>query len=213
MKQADFYICGFPILVCVGVCILMISAFVLMSSEVRAHPHVFIAQRLKIIFDDKGLAGINAQWEFDEMFTAMIVEDYDCNRNGKFEPDEIAIIKEKAFFYIKEFSFFHFIRINTRPFRVKYIKNFQALIDDKKLIYEFFIPCHVTATNQFKKICIATYDPTYYTAIFFTQKKPFSLISAEAFNVKTAVKKDPETKIYFDMIHPWALFLEFKWKQ
>lgn len=56
------------------------------------------------------------------------------------------------------------------------------------------------------------YDPSYYTAIFFPQKNPVSLTTASGFDVKTAFKEDPDTKIYFDMIHPWALFMEFRKK-
>jgi ABC-type uncharacterized transport system substrate-binding protein len=80
------------------------------------------------------------------------------------------------------------------------------------MIYEFFIPCHVTAIDAPKKIKISTYDPSYYTAIFFAAKGPVALTDAEAYEVKAATREDPDTKIYFDMIHPWTLFLEF-WKK
>lgn len=213
MKNPHLCIRIFPKIVYAMIYGVMMAFFLLILPEVQAHPHVFVVQRLNAIFDNNGLAGINVCWEFDEMFAAMITEDHDCNRNGKLEPPEIATIKEKAFSYIKEFSFFHFIKIDKKSFRVNYIKNFKAVMDDKKIIYEFFIPCHVPATNHFKKISIATYDPTYYTAIFFTEKNPFSITSAEAFEVKASVREDPETKIYFGMVHPWALFLDFRWKQ
>jgi len=51
-----------------------------------AHPHVFIAQNLKVVFDDKGMVGFNVNWAFDEMFSNMICEDYcDLNKNGILE--------------------------------------------------------------------------------------------------------------------------------
>ena len=54
-----------------------------------AHPHVFIENRLTIVFDSKGLAGIEVKWVFDEFFSNMIVTDYDQNRNHKLENAEI----------------------------------------------------------------------------------------------------------------------------
>ena len=66
-----------------------------------------------------------------------------------------------------------------------------------------------TATRAPKKISVGTYDPNYYSAIFFAQQGAVSLTQADAFAVSTDIREDPDTKIYFDMIHPWTLFLEF----
>ncbi len=182
------------------------------AKEAQAHPHVFIVQRLDVVFDDKGLAGIRVRWKFDDMFASMIAEDHDINRSGKFETNEIQAVKEKAFSFISEYNYFMFIKIDNTPFEVKFIKNFNAILENQTLVYEFLIPCHVTATRNFKKVKVASYDPTYYTAIYFAQKKPVSLTSADAFEVKTAIREDPDTKIYFDMVHPWTLFAEFRKK-
>ena len=174
-----------------------------------SHPHVFIVQRIKIVFDDKGLAGFNIQWKFDDMFASMIADDYDKNQNGILEKKEVALIKKEAFSYLSSYNYFTFVTIGGKPFDVKFIQNFSAILNNKKLIYEFFVPCHVTATSNFKHITVATYDPSYYSAIFFAEKGSVSLDNSEAFEVKTAIRKDKSTSIYYDMINPWALFLDF----
>ncbi len=180
--------------------------------QARAHPHVFITQRLNVVFDDQGLAGIRVGWEFDDMFAAMIAEDHDLNRNGTLEPAEVLAVKEKAFAFIAEYNYFTFIKIENQPFAVKYVRDFTASLKDHRLAYEFLIPCHVTAVNQFKKISVASYDPSYYTAIMFTGKQPVIVTAAEKFEVRTDVREDPDTKIYYDMVHPWTLFMEFRKK-
>jgi ABC-type uncharacterized transport system substrate-binding protein len=181
-------------------------------SAVQAHPHIFIVQRLNLAFDDKGLAGIGVNWLFDDMFTSMILEDHDRNGNGRLEPSEVKTIKAQAFDYIAEFNYFVFVKIEGKPFAVKFIKDFNARLSNSKMIYEFFIPCHVSAIDTPKKIKISTYDPSYYSAIFFAANGPVSLTDSDAFEIKAATREDPDTKIYFDMIHPWTLFLEF-WKK
>lgn len=179
---------------------------------VHAHPHVFIVQRLNVVFDEKGLAGIKVRWKFDDMFASMVAEDHDHNRNGKLEAGEVQEVKEKAFSFISEDSYFTFIKIDKAPFQVKFVRDFNAILENQKLVYEFLIPCHVTATAQTKKVTVASYDPSYYTAIYFAQKEPVTLTAADGFDVKTSLKEDPDTKIYFDMIHPWTLFMEFRRK-
>ncbi len=177
-----------------------------------AHPHLFIVQRLVVTFDEAGVAGIRVIWKMDNMFADMIVEDYDANKNGVLEPDEVSTIKEKAFSYISEHNYFCFIKIDGALFQVKFIKDFNAVLKQGRLYYEFTIPCHVTATDHVKRFSVATYDPTYYTAIFFADENPVFLTDADAYEVNTSVKEDPDTKIYFDMVNPWTLFLDFRKK-
>jgi ABC-type uncharacterized transport system substrate-binding protein len=145
------------------------------GQKLYAHPHVFIVQRINLVFDDQGLAGFKMRWGFDEMFSSMIAGDYDRNRNGRFESEEVQTVKKIAFNYIANYNYFTFIKIDGKPFEVKYIKDFVAILENNKLIYEFLVPCHVAAIDRFKEIIVATYDPSYYTAIFFAKNQPASL--------------------------------------
>jgi len=177
--------------------------------EAMAHPHVFIVQRLHVVFDENGLAGIKIRWKFDDMFASMIAEDHDRNKNGQLEPSEVKTIKEEAFSYISKSNYFTFVKIDNKPFKIKFIADFNAVLKDQQLEYEFFVPCHVRASHNIKKITVASYDPSYYSAIFFAKNGPVSIASVDAYKVKTAIREDPSTTIYYGMIHPWTLFLEF----
>jgi len=183
-----------------------------MGSDVIAHPHVFIVQRLNIVFDNKGLAGFWVEWNFDDMFSNMIATDYDKNQNSTLEPAEVAVVKEKAFSYIAEYDYFIFVKIDGQSFKVKWIKNFNAVLKNGKLSYHFFVPCHVKAHKLFKQIVIAAYDPSYYTAIFFAQKQPALVENGDRFVIESSLKEDKSTSIYFGMVNPWALFLKFRLK-
>jgi len=182
------------------------------SSGVYAHPHVFAVQRSNVVFDDKGLAGMKVRWKSDDMFANMIAEDHDVNRNEKLEANEAQAVKEEASSFISEYNCFSFIKIDNTSFQVKFIRDFSAILENKKLVYEFPIPCHVTATSRFGRVSVAAYDPSYYIAIYFAQKGPVSLTAADDFGVKTAIREDPDTEICFGMIHPWTLFMEFRKK-
>ena len=181
-------------------------------SVALSHPHVFIAQRIKIVFDDQGLAGFNIHWTFDDMFASVIAGDYDKNQNEVLEKNEVALIKKEAFSYVSKYNYFTFVKVDGKPFDVKFIQNFSAEFHDKILVYKFFIPCHVTATNSFKHVIVASYDPSYYSAIFFANNGSVSLDNSEPFKVKTAIKEDKSTSIYYGQVNPWALFLDFRTK-
>jgi len=178
-----------------------------------SHPHIFIDQKIKIVFDDQGLAGFTIHWTFDDMFTSMIVGDYDKNQNGVLEKVEVALIKKEAFSYVSNYNYFTFVKIEGKPFDLKFIQNFSAELHDKKLVYKFFIPCHVMATSNFKQVTVASYDPSYYCAVLFGNNGSVSLDNSESFEVKTAIKEDKSTSIYYGQVNPWALFLDFRKKQ
>ncbi len=187
--------------------------FTIFCSVALSHPHVFIVQKINIVFNDQGLTGFNIHWTFDDMFTSMIVGDYDKNQNKILEKSEVILIKKEAFSYLSNYNYFTFVKIGGRPFNVKFIQNFSAELHNGKLIYKFFIPCHVTATSNFKQITVASYDPSYYCAIFFTNNDSVSLYRSEPFVVETVIKKDKSTSIYYGQINPLALFLNFRTKQ
>ena len=193
-------------------CLILFLNVLCMSSDVIAHPHVFIVQRLNIVFDNQGLAGFGVEWHFDEMFSSMIAMDYDQNQNSTLEPDEVAVVKKKAFSHIAVYNYFIFVKIDGKPFKVKWIKDFNAVLKNGRLCYHFFVPCHVKADKLFKQIVIAAYDPSYYTAIFFAQKRPAFVENGDRFAIESSLKEDKSTSIYFGMINPWALFLKFRLK-
>jgi len=120
MQQFNFYfltVIVFPVL-------LFLSA-----QPVAAHPHVFIVQDTKIVFDEKGLAGFKIYWAFDEMFSVMIAEDFDKDQNGTLGEQEVATIKEKAFSYIAPHNYYIHIKIEGNPFAVKFITDFNATLN------------------------------------------------------------------------------------
>jgi len=177
-----------------------------------SHPHVFISQRTGFVFDDKGLAGFRVTWTFDEMFSVMISEDFDSDHNQALDTKEVAVIKEKAFGYIAPYNYYIHVRIDGKPFEVKFIKEFNAWLDNGTVCYEFFIPCHVTAVDTPKQIVLAPYDPEYYSDIYFPDKAPLNMENADAFSIEIQTARDQATLIYYDTVNPMAIFLSFKRK-
>ena len=203
MEKSSGLIAGFSIL----------TAILLVCHGIGfAHPHVFIAQQTRILFDEKGMAGIKVRWTFDEMFSVMILEDFDPDKNKILDEKEVQTIKEKAFSYIAPHNYYVHISIEGKPFRVRFIKDFKAFVKNNNLIYEFLIPCHVTAVDTPKKITISPYDPEYYSAIYFPEGRHLTIENAERFEVAAKTDIDRSTLFYYETVNPYALFLTFKIK-
>ena len=190
----------------------ILSITLLVPYLVSSHPHVFIVHRYAIVFDDKGLAGIRVNWLFDEFFSNMILENYDANQNGILEAQEVKTIEKEAFRNLANYDYFTFIKINRKPFKVKYVRDFKASLDKGKLIYEFFVPCHVRAIGTYKMIRAAAYDPSYYSAIFFAKNNTVQIENGAKFETTVRVAQNKEETYYYDSVHPWEMTLKFRLK-
>lgn len=194
-------------IITVGILILIASSFPL-----GAHPHAYIANRFTVLFDDQGVAGIRVNWVFDQFFSTMILEDYDGNHNGSLEPAEVKTIQKEAFSYLANHGYFVHIKIEGQPFQVKFVTNFSAWTRKGALIYEFTIPCHVSAAGKSKQIRVAPYDPTFYTLILFAETEAVRIKDGTKFSVDHKIEKNPEEAYYNGMVQPYEMILEFQLK-
>ena len=188
-------------------CLLFVAFCPLITS---AHPHVFVDCSLAFVFDEKGLAGIQQQWAFDEMFTEMILFDHDKNRDSVLSPAEITSIKKGAFDNLKESGFFTHVLIDGKKFSVKWVTDFSARVEENRLIYSFVVPCHVNATTQLRTIRVSVFDDEYYTDIAL-ELNPLSYQGKkELFTIDCSRDFLPELTYYYGQVVPEGLFLKIK---
>ena len=192
----------------VGLQVLILSSSAL---TLWSHPHVFLYSSVKVVFDEKGLAGVQVDWVFDEMFSSMIILDFDKNGNGRFEPSEIVSVKKGAFENLRQFDYFMHIKIDGRPFKVKYVKDFSAEITDGKMAYRFFVPCHVPAQESSKEIKLSIYDSTFYSSVFL-RKNPVTYENRHAYEAEHTIEKNRGEAYYYGQVYPEEITLKFRQK-
>ena len=175
---------------------LILVCFVI-ASKLNAHPHLFIESRVVIHIDNKGIAGIENIWIFDEMFSVAIIEEQDKNKDGYFDATEIKTIRKEAFQNLKDYDYFTHIRIDGKSFKVEDVKNFVPTIKNKKLVYTFLVPCQVEAVKQDKKIEISIFDTSYYTGITIVDDKPKFKGKTDKFKLAGKITRD-ENFVFMD---------------
>ena len=191
---------------------LIVFILSLLHADLFSHPHVFIDNSLKVLFNEKGLAGINLKWVFDEMFSGMIIYEFDKNKNRKFEASEIEKVKKGVFEHLKNFDYFTHMKINGQEFKVRYVQGFSASIYEDKVIYNFFIPCHVMAISTFKEVRISVYDNENYCSISLIQNNPVQFENTSSIDFHYEIVKNTEEPYYFGMLFPQEIILKFRGK-
>ena len=150
--------------------------------------------------------------DFDDFFSNMIAEDYDKNHDQKLESSEVAVIKKEAFSHLVEYDYFSFIKIDSNSFKVKYVTDFQARLQNGKLTYSFFIPCHIKASSGFKKITISQYDPSYYSAVCLSKQHPVIIENGKKFDTRLEITENKDETYYYGMVHPVEAVITFRIK-
>lgn len=178
-----------------------------------AHPHVFIDNRVYVIFDDNGLTGLRHEWFFDEMFSGSIIQEFDIDANGKFDEKEIKNLKKGAFSNLKEHHYFTDLTINGEEFQIKEVESFTARIAEGVMIYKFFLPCELNATLKKQEIKIAVYDPTYYVQVLWVSENPYLFEDTLRVELEHEIVENEEKAYYYGQIIPEVLKIKFKKKQ
>ena len=193
--------------------IIFISFFMLflMKSTLSGHAHVWIHNAVIVHFDKNGLAGFKEEWVLDEMFSNMIIHDFDRNQDGKFDASEVKKICKGAFSNLKKFSYFTHVKINGKPFKVRFVKDFNAKIVKNRVVYHFFVPCHVKAISSFKEIRIGIYDESFYTNITLLKDQIFFKNDA-GYEHHHKVELNKNEPYYYGQVYPEEIVLRFRKK-
>jgi ABC-type uncharacterized transport system substrate-binding protein len=180
------------------------------SLDASAHPHVFINTHVTVVFDEKGLAGFQFRWLFDEMSGSAFIMDYDANKDGIIDKREGKILKAQAFDNMRTYHYMTFVSIDKKEFAVQYIEDFYALVEDGILSYNFFVPCHVTAISMNKEVSVSVYDNDFFIDYSLNNDIHFQGTDSIIYAFKT--KKNLNKSYYFDQLHPTEIIISFKKK-
>jgi len=131
-----------------------------MSAFLCAHPHVFIDTKVQVLPEK-----IVLSWSFDEMSSAMLLSDYDKNKNKKLDPEEVAFMEKDHFRTLEPYSYFTHLSDGKDEFDLKHVSEFNATFENKKLIYTFAIP-----KPKLKKYELRFYDAEMYVALILKKE-------------------------------------------
>lgn len=175
-----------------------------MAGQAAAHPHEFIDTRLVVHLDDCGIEGFHQYWIFDELFSAWIKEDFDVDRDGRFNRAELDTLYEETFSSIGEYGFFTRVLYQGREIPVTQVQNFFVEIKNGRAVYSFFAPLAMDIPES-REIVIAVYDETFYTQIMFPPKKVEFKGDLSGWQIHTVPQKMPGFRFYYGMLIPTAV--------
>jgi len=176
-----------------------------------AHPHVFINNQMTVLFEAGALQGISFQWTFDDMFSNMILSDYDPKHTGQFDAARIKALKEGAFDNLENYHYFVAMTIGTKPVTHFKIERFTpSVTGTNKLVYSFFIPLRVAVQAKEQSIRLTVYDDTYFVAFDLLHLEDVTVTAGPDIACDLAIEKTKVKPQWPGQYMPDQLVIRFK---
>lgn len=144
----------------------LIFLFLLVPFSLFAHPHIMLNTSLEIEYSNSICTGVWVDWKFDRFFSVSIIREFDKDKNGKFDKNEVKDIEANAFSNLKNYGYFVNIRVGKKRASPKSVTNFSARFSGDKLYYRFFVPLD---KGHYSNFYISIFDPTYYSAVTYVK--------------------------------------------
>ena len=144
-----------------------LAAFVLGASvgtaPSAAHPHVRIKVEIAFEVHNGALLAIRERWTFDEAFLQSNLEEFDTNKNGILDPDEIEAFRRLSDATMKRFGNFTAVSQGDLKIQTGDATFIEFSMTAPRPIVEFRTTLTKAITLS-KPVQVDVYDPTYYSA-------------------------------------------------
>ena len=154
-----------------------------------AHPHVFIDNRMTIRFDGDLLKGVSVTWNFDKMFSSMMLTDIPAQTDGSFTLKNAADLKAGAFDNLVNYHYFLVFQAGKKTIPIRIQQFTPSVVGGTTLVYSFFVPLNIPVTEAEQTLRITVYDDTYYVAFSLMHLEDMTVEGAQDVSCRLSVEK------------------------
>lgn len=177
------------------------------APQAHAHPHVWIASVATFVFEKGRIVALDYEWRFDELYGSLLIQEFDRNRDRRFDAGETTEIQAKAFSNLKEFNYFTALRAGSRSITLAGVENFSVSIEKGMAVYRFrlLLPEPVDPTQA--AVALSVYDPSFYIEILFDKDDPVRFVGTPQPPCGFEIGEDKANPIYFGSVFPLRIAL------
>lgn len=174
------------------------------ATQPRSHPHVWVDALTFLGFEEGRLTHLRVQWAFDEFFSAILYEDFDVNRNDRFDPEEIEAMRDGAFLGLGQVGFFTDLRIDGERVVWNGARDFGiAVSEDGSIVaYSFTLDVDPAPDPLVQQVSLSVYDPEYYVDVAFLQQDPIRIRGLNGATCRYELVEAEDNPIYFGAVYP-----------
>lgn len=175
--------------------LLGLSALLASTAPASVHPHVFAEARLDVVVSPDGsVKSLRHLWRFDDLFSSTVLVEFDKNGDLKLDDAELQDVSQTVHVSLAEYNYFQLVTIDGKDVAMKPPPALMANYENNQLIILF--ESEPQAPLALKgKVDFGIYDPTFYTAIDFTEDENMAVKDLPASCTRAVIRPDPDEAI------------------
>ncbi len=185
---------------------LAVSGALATAQPSAAHPHIWIDAAATLVFEHGALVGVEVEWTLDPFVSALLIEDFDADKNGAFDPEEATALEQMTFVGLSEYGFYTHLRVDGVESTPETVQQFRPTIRDDVVLYSFFVGLPEPADPSRQAVDVAFYDETYYTDLY-TEDGWIAVRGDQTAGCVPTLRQDTETPYYFGVVFPQRIGL------
>jgi ABC-type uncharacterized transport system substrate-binding protein len=177
------------------------------AGGVRAHPHVWIDNVTTFQFAQGKIVAIKLRWTFDEVFGSSIIDQFDGNKDKRFDAKEQAALQKGAFDNLKAYDYFTHLSVDDKMLPVKSINGFAASVENGRLVYQFTVPVAPPVDPRKGRVALGMYDPDFFVDVEIGGREQVRYEGLDGLDCRTTVAENPRHAIYGGQVNPLEMYL------
>ena len=171
------------------------TATLVSTGPASVHPHVFAEARLDVTVNpDQTVRSLRHLWRFDDVFSSTVLVEFDKNADNQLDDSELEDVSQTIFTSLAEYNYFQLVTANGKDVAMQPPAKLMASYENDQLIVLF----ESEPKEPLKldgKVDFGVYDPTFYTAIDFTEDANMAVEALPADCTKQVIRPDPDDAI------------------
>ncbi len=181
---------------------LVVLLVLLAPAAALAHPHVMVDVHALVEFKQGRIVSLFMGWKFDPIFSSSLFKDYDANKNGKLDPDEMKAIEREAFRDTKAQGHFTYAKAGGAPIVWNEATDFKVMGVKDSLLYAFRLPLPQPIDPRETPFSFTTYEETFYIDMDFPDDKAVTLTGEGSERCRVVIGPDRGNTIFGGVVTP-----------
>jgi ABC-type uncharacterized transport system substrate-binding protein len=157
-----------------------------------AHPHVFAEARLEVqVNPDQTVKALRHLWRFDDLFSSTVLMEFDKNSDLKLDDAELQDVANTVHQSLAEYKYFQVVTLDGKDVEMQPPPSLIANFENEQLII-LFESQPKAPLKLAGKVDFGVYDPTFYTAIDFTEDSNLTVAGLPADCTSSVIRPDPD---------------------
>jgi ABC-type uncharacterized transport system substrate-binding protein len=185
-----------------------LAGVMLFAADAVAHPHVFIDNRVTLLFEAGKLTGFRTDWRFDEVFAEDMLMQFDSDGDGMFSPTESDVLGQQTLPNLAGFRYFTHASVDGVDFPDLAPSEFKASVEGGMLHFELTFTLRQPIDPRQQKLRLEISDREYYVEVLLAGAEAVQLEGDGAAGCKATVYDDPANAYYEGFVIPQAISVQ-----